>query len=165
MIGLRGGNPSSNANPFTDRPIEEPPKAVQGQMLRMTRPRSRRPPTERARVNTTTAGTTTSTTTTTSSTTATTTSRTTSLVDVEFPRSSLSSTETDRQKEFVSDEVLEAMLDMIETGVISSETVIEEMINNGILPVEVLEIGRLPITVGRQVMADFEVIMTVALAT
>ena len=64
----------------------------------------------------------------------------------------------------MSDEVLEAMLDMIETGVISSETVIEEMINNGILPVEVLEIGRLPITVGRQVMADFEVYIIVTLA-
>ena len=48
------------------------------------------------------------------------------------------------------------MLEMIENGVISSETVIEEMINNGILPVEVMEIGKLPITVGRKVVADFE---------
>lgn len=136
LIGLRGSNNSiSTANPFTvRRPIEEPPKAVQGQMLRMSRPRSRQrqgPTTPRP--------------------TTTTTPSTTSQVDVEFPRTSTTSVAS-RQKEFVSDEVLEAMLDMIESGVISSETVIEEMINNGILPVEVLEIGRLPITIGRKVM-------------
>ncbi len=45
-------------------------------------------------------------------------------------------------------QVLDAMLDMIDAGELSHEDIIEEMINNGMLPVEITEFGRIPITVG-----------------
>lgn len=40
------------------------------------------------------------------------------------------------------------MLQMIKSGQLSHKDVIEEMINNGLLPVDVTEIGRIPISVG-----------------
>ena len=40
------------------------------------------------------------------------------------------------------------MLQLIEAGNLSKEDVIEHLINNGFLPVEVTEIGRLPISIG-----------------
>ena len=40
------------------------------------------------------------------------------------------------------------MLKLIEAGNLSKEEVIEHLINNGFLPVEVTEIGKLPISVG-----------------
>ena len=49
----------------------------------------------------------------------------------------------------LSSNVLDTMLKLIETGEMSSEDVIEEMINNGMLPVEVTDIGKLPITIGK----------------
>ena len=44
--------------------------------------------------------------------------------------------------------VLSNMQGLIEEGQLSREDVIEHLINNGFLPVEVTELGRLPITVG-----------------
>ena len=44
--------------------------------------------------------------------------------------------------------VLSNMQGLIEEGELSREDVIEHLINNGFLPVEVTELGRLPITVG-----------------
>ncbi len=44
--------------------------------------------------------------------------------------------------------LLDTMIAMIENGEMSHADVIEEMINNGLLPVEVTEIGRIPIQVG-----------------
>ena len=40
------------------------------------------------------------------------------------------------------------MQGLIEEGQLSREDVIEHLINNGFLPVEVTELGRIPITVG-----------------
>ena len=40
------------------------------------------------------------------------------------------------------------MQGLIEEGELSREDVIEHLINNGFLPVEVTELGRIPITVG-----------------
>ena len=40
------------------------------------------------------------------------------------------------------------MLDLIDDGQITKEDVIEHLINNGFLPVEITELGRLPIRVG-----------------
>ena len=48
--------------------------------------------------------------------------------------------------------VLSNMQGLIEEGQLSREDVIEHLINNGFLPVEVTELGRLPITVG---VSDF----------
>ncbi len=45
-------------------------------------------------------------------------------------------------------QVLETMLQLIDSGVLSHEEIIEEMINNGMLPVAVTEFGKIPITVG-----------------
>jgi len=44
--------------------------------------------------------------------------------------------------------VLKSMLDLIDEGQITKEDVIEHLINNGFLPVEITELGRLPIRVG-----------------
>ena len=44
--------------------------------------------------------------------------------------------------------VLDTMLALIDQGELSHEQIIEEMINGGLLPVEVTEFGRIPITVG-----------------
>ena len=44
--------------------------------------------------------------------------------------------------------VLSNMQGLIEEGQLSREDVIEHLINNGFLPVEVTELGRIPITVG-----------------
>ena len=44
--------------------------------------------------------------------------------------------------------VLNNMLQLIEEGNLSKEDVIEHLINNGFLPVEVTDFGRLPITIG-----------------
>ena len=44
--------------------------------------------------------------------------------------------------------ILNNMLKLIEAGNLSKEEVIEHLINNGFLPVEVTEIGKLPISVG-----------------
>ena len=44
--------------------------------------------------------------------------------------------------------VLSNMQGLIEEGELSREDVIEHLINNGFLPVEVTELGRIPITVG-----------------
>ena len=161
----------------TERPIPEPPKAVQGQLLRMTE--KKKPIRMRLRTTTRSSTTTSATTTATKSVTTartppvttrrpkprttTTASRTSpfrdqrpeknlSTMDLEFPLKKVKPVE---DEERVTDEVLEAMLHMIESGDISSETVIQEMINNGILPVEVTDVGKLPITVGRQVLEDF----------
>jgi len=48
----------------------------------------------------------------------------------------------------MSSQVLSKMLELIKTGQLSHEDVIEEMINNGLLPVDVTEIGKIPISVG-----------------
>ena len=48
----------------------------------------------------------------------------------------------------MSSQVLTKMLELIRTGQLSHEDVIEEMINNGLLPVDVTEIGKIPISVG-----------------
>ena len=40
------------------------------------------------------------------------------------------------------------MLDLIDDGQITKEDVIEHLINNGFLPVEITELGRLPIRIG-----------------
>ena len=40
------------------------------------------------------------------------------------------------------------MLQLIEEGNLSKEDVIEHLINNGFLPVEVTDFGRLPISIG-----------------
>ena len=42
------------------------------------------------------------------------------------------------------------MLQLIEDGNLSKEEVIEHLINNGFLPVQVTEIGKLPISIGIQ---------------
>ena len=43
------------------------------------------------------------------------------------------------------------MLKLMEEGNLSKEEVIEHLINNGFLPVEVTELGKLPISVGKRV--------------
>ena len=48
----------------------------------------------------------------------------------------------------MSSQVLSKMLELIKNGQLSQEDVIEEMINNGLLPVDVTEIGKIPISVG-----------------
>ena len=48
----------------------------------------------------------------------------------------------------VSNELLKNMMTLIEKGQLSHKEVIEELINNGVLPVEVTDIGRIPIVVG-----------------
>ena len=48
----------------------------------------------------------------------------------------------------MSSQVLTKMLELIKNGQLSHADVIEEMINNGLLPVDVTEIGKIPITVG-----------------
>ena len=62
------------------------------------------------------------------------------------PRQKATSNDGDDSK--LPSDILNTMLKLIETGEMSSEDVIEQMINNGMLPVEVTDIGRLPITVG-----------------
>ena len=47
--------------------------------------------------------------------------------------------------------VLQNMLELMEEGNLSKEEVIEHLINNGFLPVEVTELGKLPISVGKRV--------------
>ena len=47
--------------------------------------------------------------------------------------------------------VLQNMLKLMEEGNLSKEEVIEHLINNGFLPVEVTELGKLPISVGKRV--------------
>ncbi len=51
-------------------------------------------------------------------------------------------------------QVLDAMLAMIDSGRLSHEDIIEELINNGMLPVEVTEFGRIPISVGAGVVSN-----------
>ena len=48
----------------------------------------------------------------------------------------------------ISSQLLDQMMKLIEDGQLSHKEVIEEMINNGLLPVEVTEIGKIPIIVG-----------------
>ena len=48
----------------------------------------------------------------------------------------------------VSTDLLNDMMRLIEEGQLSHKEVIEELINNGVLPVEVTDIGRIPIIVG-----------------
>ena len=48
----------------------------------------------------------------------------------------------------MSSQILSKMLELIKTGQISHEDVIEELINNGLLPVDVTKIGKIPISVG-----------------
>ena len=48
----------------------------------------------------------------------------------------------------VSNDLLDQMMKLIESGQLSHKEVIEEMINNGLLPVAVTEIGKIPIIVG-----------------
>ena len=49
------------------------------------------------------------------------------------------------------------MLKLMEEGNLSKEEVIEHLINNGFLPVEVTELGKLPISVGkRSLKCSFE---------
>ena len=45
-------------------------------------------------------------------------------------------------------DILDDMMQLIQDGELSQKEVIEELINNGVLPVEVTEIGRIPIIVG-----------------
>lgn len=49
----------------------------------------------------------------------------------------------------MSSQFLDTMIRLIEDGEMSHEQVIEEMINSGLLPVEVTEIGKIPIFVGK----------------
>ena len=63
--------------------------------------------------------------------------------------SSTDTKELDLAEDFdLPNNVLENMLDLIDTGEITKEDVIEHLINNGFLPVEITELGRLPIRVG-----------------
>ena len=106
------------------RPIKAPPKEVQGQLLRIWSDQeverlTERPKT-RIRINPV--------------------SHTTEAnVKTGKPHSKNSKLPSD---------VLDSMLSLIQTGEMSSRDVIEEMINNGMLPVEVTDIGKLPISVG-----------------
>ena len=48
--------------------------------------------------------------------------------------------------------VLNNMVELMESGNLSKEDVIEHLINNGFLPVEVTDIGKLPISIGHSEM-------------
>lgn len=51
-------------------------------------------------------------------------------------------------KEDIPSDLLRDMMALIEEGQLSHKTVIEELINSGVLPVEVTDIGRIPVVVG-----------------
>lgn len=51
-------------------------------------------------------------------------------------------------QEEIPNDLLRDMMELIEEGQLSHKTVIEELINSGVLPVEVTEIGRIPVVVG-----------------
>ena len=116
--------------------IEDVPNAVKGKMERM---KKRPPPPLPPSVFSTT-------TTTTSSTTAG--SPNTDQEDVDVKIGSNDDNNNQFKTIEISSGLLDQMMRMIEDGQLSHREVIEEMINNGLLPVEVTEIGKIPIVVG-----------------
>ncbi len=54
----------------------------------------------------------------------------------------------------VSNDLLNDMMKLIQDGQLSHREVIEELINNGVLPVEVTQIGKIPIIVGGKVTSE-----------
>ena len=120
---------SPTTDVFEPVKIEDVPNAVKGKMERM----KKRPPPV---ISTTTISSTSTSTTTGGSN-----ANQDQEVDVKIGSNQFKTIE-------ISSGLLDQMMRMIQDGQLSHREVIEEMINNGLLPVEVTEIGKIPIIVG-----------------